>query len=264
MKPRDPKARAEQVIQRAEARALGLKFYFTGCPCPRGHVAERRTCDRHCLACKRERSLQRNEARKTLREENPETTRQPQREWRRAMPSARNPHWRPTADEIRALISYDPLSGTLTWRTRQGDDPDTKGWNTKHAGTQAGCVNNRYVYVKLLGRRYLAHRLAWLIQTGAWPGPGQQIDHRDGNGKTNGLSNLRLATDSQNGANAKMPSNNTSNYKGVSLTADGRYQAGIKVRKQQIYLGRFDTPEEASAAYWEAAQRYFREFARAA
>lgn len=42
------------LIDRAMAKALGLKTYFTGVPCARGGVGERRVCSRACLclACR--------------------------------------------------------------------------------------------------------------------------------------------------------------------------------------------------------------------
>lgn len=39
------------VISWAEAKARDLKRYFTGKPCSHGHVAERRTGNRNCIAC---------------------------------------------------------------------------------------------------------------------------------------------------------------------------------------------------------------------
>ncbi len=38
-------------MTRAEARLLGLRRYFTGKPCKRGHVCERLTCNATCLRC---------------------------------------------------------------------------------------------------------------------------------------------------------------------------------------------------------------------
>lgn len=37
----------------AEARETGARFYFTGEPCSRGHIAKRRTSDRTCIECGR-------------------------------------------------------------------------------------------------------------------------------------------------------------------------------------------------------------------
>ena len=42
-------------ISREVAKAQGLKRYFTGYPCSRGHVAERFVADGRCVQCKRER-----------------------------------------------------------------------------------------------------------------------------------------------------------------------------------------------------------------
>jgi 5-methylcytosine-specific restriction endonuclease McrA len=42
------------IVSREEAREKGLKRFFTGRPCVRGHIAERTTCDRHCVECRRQ------------------------------------------------------------------------------------------------------------------------------------------------------------------------------------------------------------------
>lgn len=41
---------------RAEAKALGVKWYFTGAPCLRGHVAERLASTKMCRECNRQRN----------------------------------------------------------------------------------------------------------------------------------------------------------------------------------------------------------------
>ena len=40
-----------KVITRKEARALGLKRYFTGLPCPKWHIAERYVGNAWCCEC---------------------------------------------------------------------------------------------------------------------------------------------------------------------------------------------------------------------
>lgn len=42
-----------RTITRADAKALGLKRYFTGKPCKHGHVAERVTSSTACVICNR-------------------------------------------------------------------------------------------------------------------------------------------------------------------------------------------------------------------
>jgi transposase len=39
------------IVSRSEAAALGLPRYFTGKPCKRGHVTERRTDNADCFDC---------------------------------------------------------------------------------------------------------------------------------------------------------------------------------------------------------------------
>jgi hypothetical protein len=43
-----------EIITRADARTKGLPRYFTGEPCKHGHVAERQTSGKGCMACARE------------------------------------------------------------------------------------------------------------------------------------------------------------------------------------------------------------------
>lgn len=42
-----------KIISRKEAKILGLKRYFTGKPCPHGHVDERHVSDKSCVTCRR-------------------------------------------------------------------------------------------------------------------------------------------------------------------------------------------------------------------
>ena len=43
-----------KIISRKEAQAQGLKRYFTGKPCKRGHVAERKASSGTCVECNRQ------------------------------------------------------------------------------------------------------------------------------------------------------------------------------------------------------------------
>ena len=167
-----------------------------------------------------------------------------------------------TAKELREAIHYDPDTGIFTWRRSEGWK-----WNNRLGGQRAGYANAkgighrhpyRLIWIKNTHRK--EHRLAWLYMTGAWPGG--SLDHINGDGLDNRWENLRIATVAQNAMNAKMYSTNTVGLKGVSWSK-GKYQARIGVGGKVIGLGRYNTVEEAHAAYMREARRIFGEFARA-
>jgi hypothetical protein len=79
---------------------------------------------------------------------------------------------------------------------------------------------------------------------------GFQIDHIDGNKLNNCKSNLRICTQFENMANMRMKKVNTSGYIGVHF--DKRYSiygAKIRIGGKQVWLGSFNTPEEAAKVY---------------
>jgi hypothetical protein len=180
------------------------------------------------------------------------------------MPKAREPHTLPTADEVRALLDYEPETGVLRWKPRPGQSQATRRFNTLFAGKVAGAPGTKgAIYLGLLGQRFLAHRVIWAIVKGEWPI--NQIDHRDLNPANNRLKNLREATNGQNGHNKRAQKNSPFGLKGVHWDKRiRRYRARIGVDGQYIFLGHFRTPEAAYAAYVAAAEKHFGEFARTA
>ena len=92
----------------------------------------------------------------------------------------------------------------------------------------------------------------------------QKTDHKDGNGLNNLRSNLRICTDRQNHHNQKLRCDNTSGFKGVSLTTrpPNRYRATIRINGRLLWLGSFESARQAANAYNMAATKYFGEFAR--
>lgn len=91
--------------------------------------------------------------------------------------------------------------------------------------------------------------------------PKEDVDHWDLNGLNNTRSNLRIATRAQNMANTKLRNDNKLGFKGV-VKDKKRFRAEIKAGGKSKHLGMFDTPEEAHAAYLEAAKKYHGDFAR--
>lgn len=88
------------------------------------------------------------------------------------------------------------------------------------------------------------------------------VDHVDGNPLNNQKANLRIATVTENARNINRKRSNTSGYKGVCWNKDVRkWQSNIRSDGRRIHLGLFSTPEEAYAAYCEAALKYHGKFA---
>lgn len=160
-----------------------------------------------------------------------------------------------TYERLFELLNYDPDSGLFIRKT---------GCRGHAAGAIAGCVDRRgYVFIGIDGKLFLAHRLAFLFMTKEWPL--SLVDHVDRDKGNNRWVNLRSANKSQNNANSKVQNNNTSGFKGVSwCSTTHRWQAFISIDNKSKRLGRFSSAAEASAAYKNAADKYFGEFARVA
>ena len=93
---------------------------------------------------------------------------------------------------------------------------------------------------------------------------GTEVDHADCKGTNNRRSNLRIATRLENCYNRRAQKNNASGFKGVSWSESGGvWMAFISANLKQLYLGSFDTPESAHAAYVEASNMLHGNFGRA-
>jgi HNH endonuclease/AP2 domain len=151
------------------------------------------------------------------------------------------------------VLHYDSETGEFRWIERMS--------RSVKAGDIAGTLHtDGYRRIRIKGRDYLAHHLAWLYMIGQRCSA--FIDHSDGDPSNNRWNNLRRATASQNGANARRHRNNGCGFKGVSRTR-GRWCARIYKHRRRYHLGIFSTPQEAHAAYMAAARKLFGEFARA-
>jgi len=94
------------------------------------------------------------------------------------------------------------------------------------------------------------------------PPPGLLVDHRNTDSLDNRRQNLRFATPSQNMQNRRKKKNTTSQYRGVWLLSNGKYESQITHQGKKIWLGWFNSEIDAARAYDEAAKKYHGEFAR--
>ena len=162
--------------------------------------------------------------------------------------------------DIPARIHYCPDTGAMTWKPKTGDGRAVRYWNNRYAGRPVGHVTrDGYIKVHVPGRSLQGHRLAWFLHYGQWPSG--IIDHADGNGTNNAISNLRDASHAQNCHNRTTASGS---LKGVRRVPSGKWTASIVVNKRRVHLGTFNSPDEARAAYASAATANFGPFAKVA
>lgn len=142
-------------------------------------------------------------------------------------------------EELRRVLSYDSDTGEFKWLARIS--------KKNRVGEQAGYTGS-YVFIRLYGILYRAHRLAWAIYYGQWPE--KDIDHIDRNKPNNRIKNLRLVSDSENLFNTNLRPDNTSGHKGVSWSErDQVWRAYISNGSgKQIHLGLYKSMDEAISA----------------
>ena len=144
-------------------------------------------------------------------------------------------------DRVNEVLSYDPETGTFRWKVMLSCRCPV--------GKIAGChAAHGHWRIKIDGRYYFAHRLAWLLIHGEWPD--KEIDHINRVRDDNRWGNLRLADHSQNHANCGLRSDNTTGYKGVQFDKQkNKFLALAHKDGKRVHVGFFDDPAEAHAAY---------------
>ena len=110
-----------------------------------------------------------------------------------------------TAHRLRQLFHYSLITGEFYRKIRVA---------AHKAGGIAGSIRtDGYRSIKINGRSYFCHRLAWLWVNGDWPA--DEVDHINRNRANNAWHNLRAATSKQNSENAKVRRDNRSGVTGV-------------------------------------------------
>lgn len=159
----------------------------------------------------------------------------------------------PSLERLREVLSYNSETGEFRWLIRCG---------RQAAGKQAGCLcRDGYVRLSVDGTLMNAQRIAWVMHHGIWPAG--DIDHADMNRADNRISNLRLASRSENMANSFKRSTNKSGHKGVSWCSfTGKWVAQITLDGRNRKIGRFSDKEMAAQAYARVAAETWGQFSR--
>lgn len=172
-----------------------------------------------------------------------------------------------TREELVKILEYEPDTGLLRWRVRAEEMFERKGfaasWNRRFAGRIAGNpfekpTGHSYVQIGIGYRRFLAHRVIWLLVHGSID-DGMVIDHVNGVGTDNRLENLRLVSSGDNSKNRSVSKRSRSGVLGVYWnSAERKWHARIQVNGVRKSIGQYDSLDDAKAARaaHQAAENY--------
>ena len=152
--------------------------------------------------------------------------------------------------DIRELFNYNPETGIFTNRFSRG-----RAKINERAGSPSGHGYRRIIigYV-----RHYEHHLAWLYVHDEYPA---ELDHINGVGDDNRIANLRPCTSAQNRHNTQRQPGESGLYGAYLDLRISKWYSKIQLGDRQLYLGQFDTAEQAHEAYKAAAELHHGEFA---
>lgn len=143
------------------------------------------------------------------------------------------------AEKLRSLLSYDEHTGLFT-----------------RDGNVTGTLNSwGYVQVRVNGKVYMAHRLAWLYVYGQWPQ--NQIDHINRRKTDNRIINLREATASENAQNVTAHKDNAAGARGIYFDKSrNRWVAELCLNDKVVFKQRFKDKLAAINARAKAEEQF--------
>ncbi len=146
----------------------------------------------------------------------------------------------PTPEQLELIKERYEVSGAgIVVRTKYQHSPNV--------GEPAGNVDTHgYRKVVVLGRNSLIHHIVWFLTYNRWPE--HPLDHIDGNRLNNTPENLREASIRMN-MKAHLKTRGAVVYRGVYFRKErSKYVARCCVDGKLIFVGVYDTPEEAAIA----------------
>ena len=150
-----------------------------------------------------------------------------------------------TKEFLLQLFDYSPELGILIWKNH---------WHyPTHCAIKDQIVGHVaphfygliYRRVRISHKNYMVHHIIYFLETGLWP---EIIDHIDGNGLNNHISNLRHSTSRKNQQNRK--SHRRGGLIGASFRKrENKWISQISILGKKYILGRFTTELEAHERY---------------
>ena len=145
--------------------------------------------------------------------------------------------------DLISVLDYNESTGIFVWKKSVG--------GASKVGKIAGScrIEDGYLKIRLLGKTFKAHRLAWFFHHGKWPE--NSIDHINGDAQDNRIQNLRDVTHRINALNNIC--RRSGRLGGCYFDKNrNKWVAMIQANKKKKHLGRFITEKEAHEAYKKA------------
>lgn len=143
---------------------------------------------------------------------------------------------KPTQAELKEYLSYDPITGHLTWIKKLA--------STTVIGSRAGSTSKSgYRRLTFRGKNYQEHHIIWCIVHGHFPAG--QIDHENQVRDCNAINNLREVTKAVNARNRARRTNHLDEAGIWFCKRRQRYIAEITYNGKKVYQKSFENIDQA-------------------
>ena len=156
-----------------------------------------------------------------------------------------------TQQELAERLSYDPISGHLTWIA--------KGNSRKVVvGSRAGSVSpHGHRVIRFNGFLYPEHHIIWRLHFGVWPTG--HLDHGNHNEQDNSLRNLKDVSQGTNNKNQSLRNDNSTGHMGIWVNKQNsrkKFMSEVTHEGKRVHLKSHYTLEEAIAERKAVLEQY--------
>jgi len=153
-----------------------------------------------------------------------------------------------TLERLKEVLNYNKETGEFTWKVKITT-------NTKIDSVAGHRDKLGYITIRIDGKTFKAHRLAWLYIYEYWPT--KFLDHINRHTGDNRICNLREISVRGNIINRNKSARNTSGIVGVSwFKRDSNWAVSLKNSEKTYNLGRYATKLEAAKVRRRAEIEY--------